>query len=194
MCWSLARWTERELALIRVITHGRECLFQEMDSSHTVGWLSTAYPALLHVPAGLDPVGAAEYVASQMAAIPSKGISYGLLRHYANGPEADQLRSLPQAQVHLNFLGRLGENPSGSGLFLGSRELEQPATRKAARREPDIRIKGQVEGGRLFLRLKYHERAYGTERMRELRNSIQEAFTKVLLVAARESRDLAVAA
>ncbi|MEJ8668145.1 hypothetical protein WKI71_04895 [Streptomyces sp. MS1.AVA.1] len=45
-------------------------------------------------------------IRDQLAALPDKGIGYGLLRHL-NPDTAAQLSPLPEPQVQFNYLGRM---------------------------------------------------------------------------------------
>ncbi|MEU8241046.1 amino acid adenylation domain-containing protein [Actinoplanes missouriensis] len=95
--------------------HGREHLADDVDLSRTVGWFTSAYPVHLDVGepdwadvwAGGPAAGRAlKSVKEQLAAIPDKGIGFGLLRHL--NPGTAPALSGPLPQVAFNYLGRLG--------------------------------------------------------------------------------------
>ncbi|MEV6345842.1 amino acid adenylation domain-containing protein [Actinoplanes sp. NPDC051851] len=76
--------------------HGRADDVVPADLSRTVGWFTTMYPVR---------VGPGAEAAAALAAVPDRGIGYGLLRYLDPGPGAG-LRELDEPQVRLNYLGR----------------------------------------------------------------------------------------
>ncbi|MDA2890242.1 amino acid adenylation domain-containing protein [Mycolicibacterium sp. BiH015] len=102
-------------ALVALEGHGREdTLFDDVDTSATVGWFTSVYPVRLgagegavHVSAvGRDPAAARTLmraVADQVAAVPNRGLDYGLLRYTRSD---SRLAHLPHPQVEFNYIGR----------------------------------------------------------------------------------------
>ncbi|MEV0293168.1 amino acid adenylation domain-containing protein [Nocardia sp. NPDC050710] len=96
--------------------HGREdaVLGDDVDTSHTVGWFTSVFPARLGAgamavdvaAAQADPAAAAallDAVVAHLAAIPNNGMDYGLLRYHHAIPE---LVSASEPQVLFDYLGR----------------------------------------------------------------------------------------
>ncbi|GAA4059880.1 amino acid adenylation domain-containing protein [Streptomyces shaanxiensis] len=93
--------------LIALEGHGREeHLLPGADLSSTLGWFTSVFPVRLDpgAPPGADRV---RRIRDQLAALPDKGIGYGLLRHL-NPETAEQLSQLPEPQIQFNYLGRMG--------------------------------------------------------------------------------------
>ncbi|MDF3145168.1 condensation domain-containing protein, partial [Streptomyces sp. T21Q-yed] len=93
--------------LIALEGHGREeYLLPGADLSSTLGWFTSVFPVRLDpgAPPGADQVAR---IREQLAALPDKGIGYGLLRHL-NPETAEQLSQLPEPQIQFNYLGRMG--------------------------------------------------------------------------------------
>ncbi|WP_278312658.1 non-ribosomal peptide synthetase [Lolliginicoccus levis] len=96
--------------------HGREeSILPGADVSRTVGWFTSLFPVRLEL-GGIDieaalaarpPIGdALKRIKEQIAAIPGKGMTYGLLRYPGTAGEAPEgISTTPQASV--NYLGRL---------------------------------------------------------------------------------------
>ncbi|GGV28857.1 hypothetical protein GCM10010245_46900 [Streptomyces spectabilis] len=118
---AVARWRERRgtgdaSLLLGLEGHGREeAAVPGADLSRTVGWFTSMFPVRLDVRgADLDEAfagGAAagdaiKAVKEQLAAIPDKGIGYGLLRHL-NPDTAEVLRRYSTGQISFNYLGHL---------------------------------------------------------------------------------------
>ena len=92
--------------LIALEGHGREeHLVPGADLSSTLGWFTSVFPVRLDPgpPPAADQV---RRVRDQLAALPDKGVGYGLLRHL--DPEANRkLAELPEPQIQFNYLGRM---------------------------------------------------------------------------------------
>ncbi|MBZ4323740.1 amino acid adenylation domain-containing protein [Streptomyces sp. SCA2-4] len=94
--------------LLRLEGHGRQDhLVPGADTSRTVGWLTSEYPARLDLE-GVDPADAGRalgLVKEQLRALPDDGTGYGLLRYL--DPEARaELAATPAPQLLFNYLGR----------------------------------------------------------------------------------------
>ena len=101
----LARWTGQPDNLIQLEGHGREELHEGLDLTRTVGWFTSMFPVRLRPDS--DDIGQSIVnVQAQLAAVPQKGIGYGVLRHLAGAEVSRQLAELPQARVTFNYLGQ----------------------------------------------------------------------------------------
>lgn len=121
--------------------HGREGdTVGGLDLSRTVGWFTTLYPVRLDIgdmdwftapmPHGHDLGRIVRSVKDQLRAVPSHGMSYGLLRYGSADP-------LPQVQPQIlfNYLGRFTESEAqwtlarGDGLVTEGRDPSMPLPR-----------------------------------------------------------------
>lgn len=123
---TLSRWSGLTRILIDLEGHGREEIVgTPINHSRTVGWFTSCYPAVIELEGMLDhPADALQSVAGQIAAIPNKGIGYGVLRYLS--PDAqlrDALAALPGAEVAFNYTG-LGSR--GEGRNASPPPTEQP--------------------------------------------------------------------
>jgi len=101
--WRQHRGQQPAVPLLAIETHGRsDSVTADADTSDTVGLLSAVYPVRLDTPHALDE-------------IQGDGIDYGLLR-YLRADTAERLRTHPEPQLLLNFLGRLHFGGGGDGL------------------------------------------------------------------------------
>ena len=114
--WRARRGIDEPSALIRIEGHGREeAAVPGANLDRTVGWFTTVFPARFDL-AGIDTadamaggaaMGAAIKLAGQrLAALPDKGIGYGMLR-YLNDETKAELSALPAGQVSFNYLGQV---------------------------------------------------------------------------------------
>jgi non-ribosomal peptide synthase protein (TIGR01720 family) len=147
-----ARWTGSRRLLVDLGAHGREELFDDIDLSRTVGWFATLYPVLLQVPDDDAPGQAIQAVKEQLGRVPNRGLGYGLLRYVAGDQEvAEQLRSLPQAEVYFDYLGQIDRSlPADAGLALAT-EPSGPSVGPGTRRRYLLEVTAAVLGGRLRL-------------------------------------------
>ncbi|MCW3845286.1 condensation domain-containing protein, partial [Micromonospora yasonensis] len=89
--------------------HGREPLFDDVDTSRTTGWFQVLYPLRLELPAGTDPARSVRSVIRQLGRVPDNGIGYGLLRHLCPDPEVRrQLEAVRSPSIAVNYMGGFG--------------------------------------------------------------------------------------
>ena len=123
-----------------------------------------ARPVLLEVPDDTAPGQALQSVKEQLGRLPNRGLGYGLLRYVAGDQEvAEQLRSLPQAEVYFDYLGQIDRSlPAEAGLALAA-ESSGPGLSPGTPRRYLLEVTAAVLGGRLRLSWAYcpgrHRRA-----------------------------------
>ncbi|MEM8677503.1 MAG: amino acid adenylation domain-containing protein, partial [Cyanobacteria bacterium P01_G01_bin.67] len=83
--------------------HGREDIIDDVDISRTVGWFTTIYPLVLNL-SNTEIAANIKSIKEQIRAIPSNGISYGILRYL---DEVTELNNFPQAEIRFNYLGQI---------------------------------------------------------------------------------------
>jgi non-ribosomal peptide synthase protein (TIGR01720 family) len=113
----LAHWTGTRTNLIDLEGHGREPLFPDIELSRTVGWFTIVYPAVLEVPSVAREGDVIKSIKEQLAAMPRRGIGYGLLRYLGNETTRNALRSCWQAEVAFNYFGQIDAGLAGDSLL-----------------------------------------------------------------------------
>ncbi|WP_446221344.1 amino acid adenylation domain-containing protein [Nocardia sp. IBHARD005] len=123
--WRARRGVDEPSALLRLEGHGRqEEVVPGADLSRTIGWFTTLYPVRLDLTdidfedalAGGPAMGTAiRRVKHDLAAVPDKGIGFGLLR-YLNPEAAEQLPARLPGQICVNYLGRHTSVDTPTGL------------------------------------------------------------------------------
>ncbi|MGB3485739.1 MAG: amino acid adenylation domain-containing protein [Mycobacterium sp.] len=113
--------------LVALEGHGREDPLiggphDNVDTSATVGWFTSVFPVRLGIDHRFDieavrgnPSRAHTLISSvseTVAAVPNRGLDYGLLRHQRREPA---LLAAPQPQVEFNYMGRLDLSAHGAG-------------------------------------------------------------------------------
>ncbi|MCA8066968.1 non-ribosomal peptide synthetase [Burkholderia sp. AU38729] len=84
--------------------HGREALFDDVDASRTIGWLTSHYPVTLPVAATASDTLCA--VKDALRAVPHKGLGFGVLAHYGDAATRAALAAVPRPRVTFNYLGQ----------------------------------------------------------------------------------------
>jgi non-ribosomal peptide synthase protein (TIGR01720 family) len=143
--------------LVDVESHGRHQVFEGVELSRTVGWLTTVFPLRLAGNAEGDHRARVRSAAQQLRAVPRHGLGYGALRYLAADRE---LAESAQAPVLFNYLGRFDDLDNGeSGLF----RTVRPAPNQRGNRGDRpylLDLTAEVTGGRLRFSVRYSTRVH----------------------------------
>ncbi|WP_321801004.1 non-ribosomal peptide synthetase [Caballeronia sp. J97] len=90
--------------------HGREALFDDIDASRTLGWLTSHYP--VSAPVEASPIETLAAVKDMLRGVPNKGLGFGVLRHYGEEATRASLEALPRPRVTFNYLGQFDSHDS----------------------------------------------------------------------------------
>ncbi|OBJ55821.1 non-ribosomal peptide synthetase [Mycobacterium sp. 1423905.2] len=101
--------------LVALEGHGRADAVLDTDTTNTVGWFTSAYPARFGVGTAAVDVEQAERnpsaahalvdsVVTQLREVPNEGLDYGLLHYVERLPE---LQAANEPQIQFSYLGRL---------------------------------------------------------------------------------------
>ncbi len=145
---ALRDWSGGDAVTIALEGHGREAALADLDVSRSVGWFTSVYPVRLALPVG----GAGEQllaIKETLRAIPSRGVSHGLLRHLGPADVGAALRDLPEPEVLFNYLGRADDRFTPTPLFTALREAPVGARHPENRRRYLLDIDCLVRAGQL---------------------------------------------
>jgi len=169
----LCRWSGQASALIQLEGHGREDLVADIDLSRTVGWFTSMFPVRL-TPGLDDDIGASvRAVQRQLAAVPNKGLGYGVLRHLSGPEVAAQLSAAPQARVTFNYLGQFDQSFDDKAMLVPAAETNGSCYSPMAALGNWLEIVGQVYDGQLALRCVFSNRRYRVETVEQLMQAYQ---------------------
>ncbi|HEY9693239.1 MAG TPA: amino acid adenylation domain-containing protein [Oculatellaceae cyanobacterium] len=155
---AFAQWTNNSKLLVDLEGHGREEIFDDVDSSRTVGWFTSVFPVLLQLTDAANPGEALKAVKEQLRSIPNRGIGYGILRYLSN--IAQQLHTCPKAEVNFNYFGQLDQALPESSLFGLTQDPSGSAFSPKGNRSYLLEINGFVSGGKLQIDWTYSEKIY----------------------------------
>ena len=170
--------TDRGDLLIDLEGHGREELFPDIDLSRTVGWFTTVFPVRLALADTAHPEKVLKSVRNQLRSLPNQGIGYGLLRYLARDETAGvKLRSMPQAEVSLNYLGQLDRILPEAPLFEWAQEPIELTQGARGLRRYLLEITGFVAGERLHLNWIYSRNIHERDRIEGIAERFIDALT-----------------
>ncbi len=118
----------RSRTMIDLEGHGRESSVSDLDVGRTVGWFTSLYPFMLDAGDSLAAGDAAlrsaiEIVGQSLQRLPHKGVGYGLLRYFGDGPAAGLTY---RADVGFNYLGQFDQDASSRGFEFASESSGRP--------------------------------------------------------------------
>ena len=167
---AVAEWTGWDAVPLAVEGHGREALFEDVDLSRTIGWFTSIYPVVV------TPRDGPAAVAEQLAALPDRGVSYGILRYLSPDEELRRrLAAAPWPQVSFNYFGRLGDGPPDP-----LAERVGPHRSTASERSHLLEINGATAGGQLQFDFFYSTAIHLEATVRALASGFVAALRDVL--------------
>ncbi len=187
---ALRDWTGAAAHTVNLEGHGRENLDTDIDLSRSVGWFTALYPQRLDL-AGVDvtaPAAAVPAIAAQLAAVPRRGLGYGIGRWLASPPRWE----VPAAELCFNYLGQFDDLVSADAPFGPAAEDVGPQVAPASERAHLIDVAGLVADGTLRFEWLYGSALHRPETIA----AVAEGFLRhlrALLAAASEGSAKAVA-
>lgn len=154
---------ERHLA-VDLEGHGREEIFDDVDLSRTVGWLTAICPVVLDLNEAETTNEAVKLVKAQLRRLPNRGLGYGVLRYLRRDhPAAEALREQPPAEVSFNYLGQLDQTLPKESFIVSASDAAGLARGARGLRRYRFEINGSIAEGRLIMAWTFsespHERA-----------------------------------
>jgi amino acid adenylation domain-containing protein/non-ribosomal peptide synthase protein (TIGR01720 family) len=175
---TFARWTGKHYLLVRLLSHGRDSIFEDIDLSRTVGWLNLTFPVLLSTskkPNSAENV--LKTVKKQLDQIPNSGIGYSVLRYLSDDVEfIEKTSSLPYPEVVFNYYGQYNYISPDSPLFTSAQEPKISEIGHIPKRmTTEIRVAGFFVNRQLQLRWQYGESFYLRSTIKNLAQDYLEA-------------------
>ena len=176
-----ASWTGERSLLLELEGHGREEIAEGTDLSRTVGWFTSVFPVLLRLGQAHDLPAALKTVKEQLRKIPSRGLGYGVLKYLSmNGDSANQLRKLPQAEVMLNYMGRVDRVLPEASLFEPADESSGPTHILSGKRPHLIEVYGSVLEEQLEMVWVYSENVHKRATIEALAREFMDVLRRLI--------------
>ncbi|AET61298.1 peptide synthetase 3 [Paenibacillus terrae HPL-003] len=181
---ALQAWSGNERFLIHLEGHGREAILPEVDITRTVGWFTSQYPVLLHMPEEIALSQRIKHVKEGLRGIPQKGIGYGVLKYLADrqtqAPEASPALFTTDPEISFNYLGQFDQDMKGNDLQSSSYEGGMPLSPTMARTYT-LDFGGIISGGQLGLTISYSRTSYRPETIERLAKLLESSLREILV-------------
>lgn len=175
----MRRWTHASNLRVILEGHGREDLFEALDTTQTVGWFTTTYPLTLRCDDALIP-NVIKSVKEQYRSVPNKGIGYGVLKHLAGDPVLMRAEKESRTQLVFNYLGQFDQTFSEGALFRFAPESTGTDIDPERPRDQVLELNGMVALGKLQFELSYSDEQFKAENANRLARYIEEALRSVI--------------
>ncbi|KWC52008.1 non-ribosomal peptide synthetase [Burkholderia ubonensis] len=153
-------WTGNASLAVDLEGHGREDIFDGVDTSRTIGWFTSHYPVFLNAGDAAVAADALRNVKEQLRAVPMRGLGYGIARYLGKDARiAAALERQPPAPVRFNYLGQIDRVLADDTGWKPVLDFQSPEHSPRARRGHLFEIDGVVFDGRLRLTWHYNREA-----------------------------------
>ncbi|ATB31217.1 non-ribosomal peptide synthetase [Melittangium boletus] len=137
---------------LHVAWHGRDLEVPGVDVSRTVGWFGSITPVFLDASGTADTLGALRAIQAQLRAVPSKGLSWSLLRYLSEDESLRrELAAAPRPEVVYSYVGAVDPKLDPTAMFRPAREFPGMEHAPNATRTDRIALIGMTMGGQLQL-------------------------------------------
>ncbi len=156
-----ARWKGSRKMSIALEGHGRESLFEDIDTSRTIGWFTSLYPIVLDLQNSITPSDSLKTIKESLRKIPNNGIGYGIIKYFSKKVSRSDLPHLPE--ISFNYLGQFNQNVGKQGDFKIAKENKGYERAVNNLRPFAIDIVGSVFEGKLQMSWIYSRNIHSKE-------------------------------
>ncbi|AYM19771.1 hypothetical protein At15955_47860 (plasmid) [Agrobacterium tumefaciens] len=162
---ALRQWSRKPRLRLEMESHGRPHLFEDIDVSETVGWLTALYPVLFDTPDEATPDRLLLDVKDTLRRIPNNGVGFGVLKYLRNKGER---LDYGKPQVRFNYLGQMDAMFAADSLFAPSGITSGPMYGPDNPRDAILEINAMVVRGQLQLQWVYGAQLHSEDTIRTL--------------------------
>ena len=178
---ALCKWTgeDRGCWLIEQEGHGREELFEEVDTSRTIGWFTSVYPVLLEK-SGEGTGELIKKVKENLRKMPNHGTGFGILKYLSGDAELKEKLSKLKSRICFNYLGQFQSVENSS--FIESIATEPVGTPHSEKADTayELYIEGIVTGGELQITVNYSKEKYEDGNISRFVSAIRESLVEII--------------
>ena len=173
----LRQWTGGSAFRLVLEGHGRDDIFDHLDTTQTLGWFTAIYPLRLAC-ADSQMDATIKSVKEHYRAIPSNGLGYGVLRYLAQDPDI-AAAGKPSSLV-FNYLGQFDQTLNEETQFKAAPENSGHEVAEDAIRSHRLGLNGKVFAGKLQFTLNYSQSEYHKETVIHLAKQIEDGLRAVI--------------
>lgn len=177
----LANWTKSPSVLFTLIINGREPIFDDIDVSRTVGLFALGHPVILDLMGRQTPANKLSSVKEQLARIPNRGITHGILRLSEREDVVRKLKKLDEdtcrRKVVFNFIPPLGSELPEDAPFRPTHPVVDMSDDLGNQRDYILKCTTSIVCGQLMFNWEYSANLH--------QNTTIEALARFYLLALR---------
>ena len=175
------KWTNGNKLLIDLEGHGREDLFENVNTSSTTGWFTAIFPVLLNTGNPDDIGDTLKSVKEDLRRIPENGIGFGILKYLCDDESVrNKIKSLPKPEIIFNYLGQFSERITPeSDWKLGSKYLIIDQESSALRKHL-IEINSYISEGSLKMEFVYSNKIHNKVTIEQLAKYYEDTLSSVI--------------
>src|SRR5262249_4516523 len=148
---AFAQWTGEKLLLLDLERDGRECLFENINLSRTVGWFNSVFPIQLDLTKSIGIGGELKAIKEQIRHVPNRGIGYGLLQYFSEDPGTiGKLDVFPRPEVAFSYTVENGRSDFEPGWFIQAWEGVGSPPNLSEKRRYLLEIRSSIRQERLW--------------------------------------------
>ncbi|CAM4112328.1 non-ribosomal peptide synthetase [Pseudoalteromonas byunsanensis] len=171
---ALHQWQTLDTVSVMLESHGREPLFDDIDTSQTVGWFTSIYPLVLNC-ADAEMGATIKDIKERYRAIANNGIGFGYWAQ--RNPE---LARQYNPQILFNYLGQFDQAVDNESGFAFAEGNLGKAVSDKHQREYLLGINSLVSEGRLSVALDYSENRFMADNIKSFSNLLEQALIELV--------------
>jgi amino acid adenylation domain-containing protein/non-ribosomal peptide synthase protein (TIGR01720 family) len=169
------QWTGHSNLRVEMEGHGREELFDTLDTNETIGWFTSIYPLVLQTDSDAQAQieSVIKAVKEQHRSLPKRGIGYGILKYLGQNPQlAHSGQDL--CGIAFNYLGQFDASVNEEAAFGAAKENAGRAVSELNQRATLLSLDGMVHEGKLVFNLMARENHFADSAMVSLAAYIEQ--------------------
>jgi non-ribosomal peptide synthase protein (TIGR01720 family) len=144
------RWSGSRTLCLQMEGHGREEVFEHLDTNETVGWFTSVYPLVLGESPEADLGTLIKSVKEQVRSVPNRGFGYGVLVELCDDEALREAgERLSASAIEFNYLGQFGGTGERRTAFTARAEDIGAPIASANRPSSALRVHGITHDDRL---------------------------------------------
>jgi iturin family lipopeptide synthetase B len=170
----------QDRVLLTLEGHGREEIFEDVDTGRTVGWFTSEYPVLMDMSFSGDPGRQVREIKETLRRIPNKGIGYGILKYLTDKEHKKDIQFKLKPQISFNYLGQFDADIEQKSFFEIAKESGGNTGSLKDQRAYELDVSGMITNQRLTMTISYNETHFKPGTMAALSNHLQSQLENII--------------